>query len=304
MTEAPANDLVVGLDLGGSSIKWAVVEDRPGTRNVIATGLHDIKETRRPRDVVDELSEVFQLISSRYGQSRRVGLGLPGMFDEGRGTPTLLPNFPASWVGYAVRDRLIAKIGQSVLLVNDAKAFSVAESNLGAGAGYHCVVTLVLGTGVGGGVVFDGVVWRGLGSAGELGHLTVSLDGPLCGCGARGCVEAYAGANAIVSNGGRPTVREVFEAASQGDPRASRAVSQAIDALGAGLASVFIVLAPDVFIIGGGVAGAGDQLVGPLVESIRSRVRVAAPGQIKVVEAELGRFSGAVGAALMAGGLR
>ncbi|MBI3429406.1 MAG: ROK family protein, partial [Actinobacteria bacterium] len=211
-----------------------------------------------------------------------------------------LSNFPVEWEGYFFRDELVARFGQEVTISNDARAFSVAESVLGVAAGLKTVVCVVLGTGVGGGVVIGGRLWKGTGSAGELGHQTVELDGPLCGCGNHGCIESIAGATAIISAGGKPTVPEVFEAARSGDALARTAVNRAISALAAGLGNAYLVLAPDAIVVGGGIAGAGAQLFDPLTEQIRNRVRTVPGGSIRVLKAKLGLFAGAVGSALIA----
>lgn len=293
--------LALGLDIGGSSVKSALIATTGGAPpEIIEKGLRPVDGRRRPGDVVEDLALIFDSMASAHGTIATVGVGLPGMFDPASGAPTLLPNFPPEWVGFPIRQVLQERLRQPIVLVNDAKAFTVAESFFGAGAGHKCVVAFVLGTGVGGGVVIDGELWRGLGSAGELGHLTVDVNGPACGCGSYGCVEAFAGSRAIIARGGRETVHQVFEAAAAGDPQASVAVEEAINALGAGLASVFITLAPDVFVVGGGIADAGAQLFEPLVAEVRRRVQVAPEADITVVRARLGRHAGALGAALMA----
>jgi glucokinase len=292
--------LALGLDIGGSSVKTALLDlDGASRPETINTDLFHLDQSREPGLVVDELARITDKLRAEYGPVHSIGVGLPGMFDESSGTPTLLPNFPLSWRGYPFRQSVEEKLGQRICLVNDAKAFSVAESVVGSAAGLGMVVCIVLGTGVGGGVVQGGKIWKGLGSAGELGHLTVELDGPPCGCGNNGCVESFAGSAAIASFGGKASVQEVFTAAAMGDVAAQASVDRAIKALGAGLANVFITLAPDTFVVGGGVAGAGDQLIGPLEAEIRRRVHVAPGTDIRVVPGSLGRHAGAIGAALM-----
>lgn len=297
---ASEGQLALGLDIGGSSVKTALLRiDGSARPETVNTHLFHLDQSREPDLVVDELARITSQLRGQYGPIASVGVGIPGMFDEATGTPTLLPNFPPSWRGFPFRQEVEDKLGQEIALVNDAKAFSVAESIVGAAAGLEMVVCVVLGTGVGGGVVHGGKIWKGLGSAGELGHLTVELDGPPCGCGNNGCVESFASSAAIASAGGQPSVQAVFAAAATGDALAQAAVERVIKALGAGLANVFITLAPDTFVIGGGVAGAGDQLIGPLEAEIRRRVCVAPGADIHVVPGSLGRHAGAIGAALM-----
>lgn len=285
----------LGLDIGGSSVKWALVSDT----DIVARGIVPIDQRRTPETVIAVLDELVGDLRRGYGDTAAIGVGIPGILDEDTGVPTLLPNFPDSWHGYPFAAAVEARVGQSVTLVNDAKAFSVAESVLGAAAGRALVACVTIGTGIGGGVVHNGVLFRGAGTAGEFGHLTVELDGPRCGCGNRGCVEALAGAAAITERAGRGTVEEVFDAARAGDVRAAGAVTRAVAAIAAGLASVYVTLAPDVFVIGGGVAGAGERFIADLRAETRRRVTVAPAERVAVVGATLGRHGGAVGAALM-----
>ncbi|WGM20295.1 ROK family protein [Paenarthrobacter sp. OM7] len=295
--------LALGLDIGGSSVKTALLRlDGSAPPETVNTDLFHLDQSREPGLVVGELARITTQLRTQYGPIASVGVGIPGMFDEAAGTPTLLPNFPISWKGFPFRQEVEGNLGQKIALVNDAKAFSLAESVVGSAAGLETVVCVVLGTGVGGGVVHRGKVWKGLGSAGELGHLTVELDGPPCGCGNNGCVESFASSAAISTAGGQESVQAVFAAAATGDTRAQVAIDRAIKALGAGLANVFITLAPDTFVIGGGVAGAGKQLIAPLEAEIRRRIRVAPGTDIHVVPASLGRHAGAIGAALMGAG--
>lgn len=292
--------VALGLDIGGSSIKSALLSiGDDGHPTELDTEIWHLDPSRRPEGVVNKLATIANHYRAAFGEPFSIGIGLPGLFDESAGSPTLLPNFPAEWTGYPFRSVVEACLGHTISLVNDAKAFSVAESVVGVAAGLKMVVCVVLGTGVGGGVVIDGHLWKGLGSAGELGHLTVQLDGPPCGCGNNGCVEAFASAASISAFGQRSSAQEVFEAAAMGDEIAQSAIDRAVSALGAGLANVFITLAPDAFVVGGGVAAAGNQLIGPLQEEIRRRVTVASSDDIRVLPAQLGRHAGAIGAALM-----
>jgi glucokinase len=297
---SPPDPFALGLDIGGSSVKAALVRIGDGRApDVVDTSLWPLDPARAPSDVIDVLHQATERYRTEFGVVKSIGVGLPGMFDAKTGSPTLLPNFPPEWRGFPFRKTVEQRLAAEVTVVNDAKAFSVAESVVGAAAGKRMVVCVVLGTGVGGGIVLDGRIWKGRGSAGELGHLTVELGGPRCGCGNTGCVEAFASAAAISAYGRQSTVLEVFEAAAGGDVIAQGSIDRATKALGAGLANVFITLAPDVFVIGGGVAAAGEQLIVPLEREIRRRVKVAPGTDIQVIPALLGRYAGAIGAAIM-----
>lgn len=300
MPAEAAPSLAIGLDLGGSSVKYAVLGTAGGPE-LLDSGLRPIPTTRAPEEVVRVIADLGAELRRRHGSPARFGVGLPGLHDEATGTARLLPNFPASWAGFPLRDVLGDALRLPVVLGNDARAFALAEATMGAAAGYRTAVCMVLGTGVGGGVVIDGALQLGQGTAGEVGHQTVELDGPACGCGNRGCVEAIAGSAALLAGAGRSSVREVFEAAPT-DPIAAAAVARAIRALAAGLANAYAVLAPDAFVVGGGIADAGERVFGPLTAEVRRRMRLVPPDAIRVLPARLGRSAGAIGAALSAAG--
>jgi glucokinase len=296
----------LGLDLGGTNIKVAVVEEQVGEPGsgagssppeLVAQESHPTQAQRGPEAVVGRLVEVGRAALERHGAMAAVGVGIAGVHDE-RGHAVLLPNLPGDWSGVPVQAPLAKAFGQPVTLVNDARAFSLAESLLGAARGLGTVVCLVLGTGVGGGVVVDGHLLLGTGIAGELGHQTVQLDGPPCGCGNLGCVEALTRADVFASLGGRATAQEVYAAAREGDALAQAAVDHVVRWLAVALANAYVLLAPDAFVVGGGIAAAGDLLLDPLERAVRSHVFHAPPERIRVLPGKLGPFAGATGAAL------
>jgi glucokinase len=294
---APDRRRYLGLDLGGTNIKVAVVEERDaGLPLVVARETRRTEAHRGPDGVVGRLAEVGQDALDRHGPVAAVGVGLPGVYDQD-GRAVLLPNLPGDWNGVPVQAPLAEALGMPLALVNDARAFSLAEAVLGAARGLGTVVCMVLGTGVGGGIVVDGRLLGGPG-AGEIGHQTVLLDGPRCGCGNRGCVEALTRADVFARRGGRATPEEVYAAARAGDPVACAAVEHVVGWLSVALANAYALLAPDAFVVGGGVAAAGDLLLGPLEEATRRRVFLAPPERVRVLPAALGPYAGAAGAAL------
>jgi glucokinase len=170
---------------------------------------------------------------------------------------------------------------------------------MGAARGCRTVVCLALGTGVGGGVIVDGRLHLGVGgTAGEIGHQTVLPEGPLCGCGNRGCVEAVASARAICEMGGRATVDAVVAAALGGDARAREAVERAAAWIGIAVANAIVLLNPERVVIGGGIAQSGDAFLDPIRAEVRRRVHLARADRIEIVPGELGAAAGAIGAAL------
>ncbi|MDP9143572.1 MAG: ROK family protein, partial [Actinomycetota bacterium] len=184
------NDRHLGLDLGGTNIKTAVLE-RAGTGfKAVWTDQSDTTAWLGPDEVTHNLVQAAHLAIQSAGPVSSVGLGVPGLFESDTGNVVLFPNLPGAWNGYPLRKTLEEEIGQTVWMVNDARAFTLAEGTMGAGAGFHTVACMTLGTGIGGGIMIDGRLHLGaFGVAGELGHQTIDANGPLCGCGNRGCVE-------------------------------------------------------------------------------------------------------------------
>jgi glucokinase len=222
----------LGLDLGGTNIKVAVVEERDGDDlHLVLRERHPTEGHRGPEDV-RRLAEVGQEALERHGAVGTVGVGVPGVFHEEAGHAVKLPNLPGDWHGVPIRAPLAGALGHPVATVNDAHAFSLAESLLGAARGLGTVVCLVLGTGVGGGIVVDGRLLRGTGHAGEIGHQTVLFGGPRCGCGNAGCAEALTRADVFARLGGRATAAEVYAAARAGDATALAAVEHVAKWLG------------------------------------------------------------------------
>ena len=290
----------LGIDVGGTYSKLAVVEIEGDHRRLLATatiptGADD------PDEVVGRLGAAGARLAAEHGPVAAAGAGVPGLFDEASGRIVLLPNLPAAWTGRPFRDPLAGLLGVPVALINDARAFTLAESRMGAAAGCPTVVCLTLGTGVGGGVVVDGRLRFGpSGRAGELGHQVIEVDGPPCGCGNRGCVEAFAAGAALCRLGGRDTPEAVFRAAAAGDQRAGAAVGATVGRLAVGIANLVTVLWPERVVVGGGVAAAGDQLLGPLRAAVAAAAPLVDPASYEIVPAALGPAAGAIGAALWA----
>ena len=292
----------LGLDLGGTNIKVAVLtfEDE---FEVISTDSVDTEAAEGPEGVTENLVRVGSAALSTSGAST-LGLGVPGHFDPESGQILLFPNLPGEWRGFPLRDRIEEALGMDTFMINDARAFTLAEGTLGAGRGCHTVACVTLGTGVGGGLMIEGRLHRGaFGVAGEIGHQTVVADGPLCGCGNRGCVEALVRADVLASTAGRTSASDVFDGAREGDGRCLAAVSQMADYLGIGLANVVTMFGPERIVVGGGIAEAGDLVLGPVTAAVKRRVTLVPTEKIEIVPAHFGRFAGAVGAAL-AGSLR
>jgi len=289
----------LGLDIGGSSIKSALVESTSSQPEVVHKDLLTLHRSREPKQVVEDLVSITTSYREKYGHIESIGVGIPGTIDGALGVPLVLPNFPPGWRGFPIRNELESALRQTTTLVNDADAFAIAESTLGAGLGLKMVVCLVLGTGVGGSIVYEGSLFHGLGTAGEFGHITVDLDGPLCGCGNRGCVETFAGSDAIATLADRSSAKLAFEVAASGDTIAQAVIDRAAKALGAALANVYIILAPDAFVVGGGVAETATSFISQVAYEARQRVFIASGDNFRILKGQLGRHAGAIGAALI-----
>jgi len=192
-----------------------------------------------------------------------------------------------------------ALLGLPAFLINDARAFGLAELRLGAGRGASSMIGLTLGTGVGGVVAVDGRVLQGHdGTAGEIGHQTIEPDGPWCGCGNRGCLEAFARADQIAAACGTASAEEGIARARAGDIRATEGIAQVARYLGIGIANMVVVISPDRIVIGGGISAAADLLLGPIQDELRRRVQTTSLDEVEIVTAELGTWAGAIGAAI------
>ncbi len=289
----------LGLDLGGTNIKWAVVERdgdhwQPLDRDHVATPTAD-----GPDAVVSRLASVGAEAVDRWPGISSVGIGVPGLYDPAAGTTRFLVNFPGGWAGTPVAGPVGTALRLPAFLINDARAFGLAELRLGAGRGAASMIGLTLGTGIGGVIALDGRVIQGHdGTAGEIGHQTIDPDGPWCGCGNRGCLEAFARADQIAAACGTATAEEAVSQARAGDRRAIEGLAQIARYLGIGIANMVAILSPDRVVIGGGIAAAADLLLGPIRDELRRRVLTTSLDEVEIVTAELGTWAGAIGAAI------
>jgi glucokinase len=286
----------LGLDLGGTDIKLAVLEGEV----IVETATAPTRSANcSPAQVLDRVVE----LGRRAGAVDSVGVSVPGLVDP-EGRALLFPNLHGEWAGVPVAEPLSDAFGRQVPLLNDGHAFALAESRVGAARGFRDVVCVVCGTGVGGGLVLDGELRRGIDDrAGEIGHHTVLPEGELCGCGNRGCLETVAGARAIAREAGTSTFAEAAVAALAGDDRATAAFERAATFLGIAIANVVLFVSPERIVVGGGVAEVGDLVLGPLRREVERRAaNVASLENVEIVPAELGPFAGAIGAALHGAG--
>jgi len=293
----------LGLDLGATNLKVTVVEHADGTWTALSREQVPTRYVTDPAAMPDtvtaQLGEVAVAANAAHGPIASIGIGVPGLYDPVAGTTRFLVNMPGPWAGHPVAGPVSAAAGIPAFLINDARAFGLAELRLGAGRGASSLVGLTLGTGIGGVLAIDGRVHQGHdGTAGEIGHQTIDPDGPWCGCGNRGCVEAYARADQIAAACGTATAEEAVRAARAGDARAVQGLRDVGRHLGIGIANMITVVSPDRIVLGGGVAAAGDLLFEPIRDEIRRRVTTTAIDEVSIVPAELGTWAGSIGAAV------
>lgn len=299
MGDGPSHTRHLGLDLGGTNIKWVVVERDAGQWRPIDRGQVATPAADGPDAVVGRLSAVGTEAMERNPGITSVGIGIPGLYDPAAGTTRFLVNIPGAWEGRPVAGPVGTALGLPAALINDARAFGLAELRLGAARGASSMVGLTLGTGIGGVIAIDGRVHLGHdGTGGELGHQTLEPDGPACNCGNRGCLEAFARADRIAAACHADTAEAAFAAARAGDPAAVAGLVLIGRYLGIGIANMVVVVNPDVVVIGGGISAAFDLLKEPIEAELRARVHTTSLDAVRVVAAELGTWAGGIGAAI------
>lgn len=286
---------VVAIDVGGTTIKASSVD----AHGILSEPVRVATPAAGSAIVDDVVSAVARIADELAPAGTPIGLAVPGIVDESRGLAVFSENL--GWRDVPLREIAEERTGRPVHLLHDVRASGRAECQLGAGAGLADVVVVTIGTGISAAVQVHGLpVVRG-GFAGEIGHAVVVPGGEPCACGNRGCLEAIASAGAIGRiyarlTGSAPSgAEEVLRRADAGDPVARRVWGSAVDALGAALASVSALLAPEAIVIAGGLSEAGERLLVPLRERIAAGFSLR---QTEVRLARLGQDAGLVGAAL------
>jgi len=317
----PAQPYVIGIDLGGTNLR-VVLADREG---------HILQDARRPSEsdgpadgtvaqTISAISEVLQEQGVSPRQVVGIGIGVPGIMDSKSGTVFWSPNFP-HWTTVPLGPMLEAHFSIKTFLINDARCAALGEMGFGAGRGAQNLVMITLGTGIGGAIVVDGRLLLGPnGSIGEVGHHTIDPDGPQCNCGTFGCWEAFCGKKGIVDRAvrkmqqGRPSVlldwtdanwhrldpALIARAAREGDLLAREVIEEIGFYVGLGVANLITILNPEIFIIGGGVAQAGDLLFEPVRRTVKARAVRLQAQTARIVPARLGDNAGVMGGVVLA----
>jgi glucokinase len=309
-----------GIDLGGTKIQAAVVDDG----KVVADARRPTPTKGGPEDIaaemVEAMKEAAEAAKLETGSLEGIGVGSPGDVDEKTGTVSGARNLPGWEESFPLADWLSDTLGTPVRVGNDVQVAVNAEKKLGAGRPYNSFIGVFWGTGVGGGVILDGKEWLGRGAAGEIGHMVVKLGGARCTCGRRGCLEAYAGRGAMEIEARREhddgTKTDLFKimkkkghvrltsgiwerALNEGDELAEKLIDRAVKALAAGIASAVNLLDVEAVVIGGGL---GVRFGEPYVKKISKHMHKHLfvddnPPAMHV--AQLGDFGGAIGASLL-----
>jgi glucokinase len=310
-----------GIDIGGTNIKYGLIdmkgkvlfrEQRPTMAEKGADPLMHL---------VANLSEgLLYHAAEEELEVRWLGVGTPGAVDSKSGKVIgVSPNI-AGWQGMEIGQILKDRLNLPILVDNDVNAMALAEARFGAAQGYKSVVCVAVGTGVGGGIIIDGRLWRGANhSAGEIGHISINPNGPSCRCGSKGCLEVYCNSQAIIgrttaklSNGLTPVFKEVldnslenlsikklFAAARKNDEIASHVIAETAEYLSIGIANVVNILNPEIVVIGGGVADGGSGFVEAVAAEVRKRALVTVGASLRITKATLGNDAGFIGAGIL-----
>ena len=311
--------IVLGIDIGGTSIKGAAIRNNGEILDKFslpmekyATGEESIGKMC---DVIDAFMKEHKYDEPISG----IGMGVPGIMDREAGIIKSSPNMP-KWINFNIKALVESRTGLPVKIINDASAAAYGEATFGSGKDYNNLIMLTLGTGVGGGIVLNKHLYDGLGGTGaQLGHSLLYLGGKLCGCGRKGCLEAYASATALIKETnkameehpeslmhevakeiGKVDARVAFEADRRGDKEGHRLVEEYVMFLGEGLLDYCNIFRPDIFVLSGGVANEGDYLISRLEKYMADRNYgfLGAPAT-PIKQASLGYDSGKVGAAAL-----
>lgn len=310
--------IAIGIDIGGTSIKGAAVDSNGRVYEKFSMpfvkGEAGEQTIRKLADIVKEYITAHKLEKKIVG----IGIGSPGTLDVKNGIVNYANNL--GWNELHVADIMHEVLPYPIRLTNDANAACLGEAKYGAGKKYETIIMLTLGTGVGGGIIINGKLFEGNeAKGGELGHVVVQVDGEPCSCGRRGCLEAYASATALIRDTKRamllnkkslmwniiPEIDLVdgkvpFEAAKKGDPSAIRVIDNYVSYLGEGLLNYCNIFRPNVIVLSGGVANAGDFLFKKLNDYLKDRdFGYKHTPEVKVVPAILGYDSGKIGAAAL-----
>ena len=311
--------IAVGIDVGGTSIKGATIRDNG---EVLDRFSMPMDKFASPEVTIGKLCDLVNETLSSHSYNEKIvgiGIGIPGSFNKETGVIVNCPNLP-TWGGFNLKGFMENKCHLYVKMVNDADAAALAEGKFGVGKEYNYVLMITLGTGVGGGIVINKNLYNGnLGMGAELGHMVIKLDGKECGCGRKGCFEAYASATAlnrdtqeamdahpesllheVVKELGGLDARVPFIAEKRGDKVAAEVVRNYIKFLSEGLLNYCNILRPNIIVLSGGVANEGENLLGRVREYMKlHNYGMKKMPEVIIRQATLGYDAGKIGAAAL-----
>ncbi len=303
----------IGIDLGGTYIKAGLVDEngKISFKISVPTGTN-----LGYKHVIKQIIKAVSLVLEKDKNIGGIGIGAPGIVSVEEGTVKSPPNIPG-WKKVNLGKILSDKFGEKVFVENDANAAAIGELIFGAGKTIPNFIMVTLGTGVGGGIIYDGKLFRGeRGGAGEIGHVTINYRGRKCNCGSYGCIETYVGNQKIVDKVRRDlkknreskvyefagedlselSPKTLFEAAKAGDSYAEQAIAEVAVMLGAAFASAVNLLDITTIILGGGVSGFGNYLLNPLKVALKERVLAPNRPKVKVKLSKMKNDAGIKGA--------
>jgi glucokinase len=312
---------VLAIDLGGTKMVAVIISD---DGQVVAKEYSLTLAHEGPQSVTSRMFSSVDLLldKSNVGLSQldSIGIAAAGAIDFENGVVTSSPNLPG-WCNVPLRDIVKRQYGVDVFLVNDASAAALGEHRMGAGRGVNNLIYLTVSTGIGGGIIINGGLYLGpCGCAGEIGHMTIDVDGPRCNCGNVGCLEMLASGTAVAREamrrisygekssltrmvGGKLegiTAERVAMAAQGGDLLASDVIYRAATYLGVGMVNLVNIFNPEMIVVGGGMSKMGDLLLEPAKEVVMKRAFQLCAQVVRIVPAQLGDDSGVLGAAIFA----
>ncbi len=313
--------LALGIDLGGSKILTAVTTARGKmlSSDQVTTPAGEGHDAVI-RSILESAHRALGQAGVEVAGLSAIGVGAPGLSNPDTGILFISPHLPG-WHDVPLRDIVQERMGKRTFLANDANAAALGELCFGAARGVRDFIYITFSTGIGGGIVIDGRIYGGaIGAAGEVGHMTIVDDGPLCNCGNRGCWETLASGTALageardrIQEGARTdilsyasgdveevTAEVVHKAAVQGDALAKELIARSGYYAGVGLANLVNIFNPELIVIGGGLSNIGDMLFGPAFEVARERAYGESFRAVRFAYAELGANSGVLGAAAYA----
>ena len=290
---------VIGVDIGGTNIRIGLMDAKANLKKVVNI------PTQKEKGVKDVLRRLFLsldvIIKNNKVKIKGIGIGCPGPLDDKKGIIISPPNL-VDWHGLKLKKIVEAKYKCKVAIENDANCAAMGEFIQGAGKPYNDTVLLTLGTGVGSGVIIDKKLLRGRGFAAELGHVSLNPKGPKCGCGKKGCLEAYSSATAMVKNAKKTiknkeiTAKYLFSEAKKGNKKAKLIVDEAIFYLTVAIGNCANAFNPDAIILSGGIVKSGSYLFTNIKKQLKEQALAVTLKDLKILPAKLGQDAGIIGA--------